>query len=273
VAARRGGGAGVKTVDLCGVRFAAITEDQCIRHVIGESTGGRGGWVVTANLDHMRRLVHDPEYHALCGGAALVVADGMPVVWAAKLAGRPVPERVAGSTMTRTLSEAAGRAGRSIYLLGGDRDTAERAGRLLAESCPGLTIAGTFSPPFGFERDAQQMADLRRRLIESNPDIVYVALGSPKQERLIADLRGDLPGAWWLGVGISFSFLTGDVKRAPRWMQRVGLEWVHRLAQEPGRLAKRYLVLGIPFAAELFARALIGRFRPGTRRRPVAGEQ
>ena len=95
----------------------------------------------------------------------------------------------------------------------------------------------------------------------ANPDIIYVALGSPKQEWLIGQLRGYLPRAWWLGIGISFSFLSGHVKRAPMWMQRAGLEWLHRLCQEPRRLARRYLVQGLPFAALLFASAIKNRFR------------
>ena len=97
-------------------------------------------------------------------------------------------------------------------------------------------------------------------LSETRPDIVYVALGSPKQEKLIARLRPVLPGAWWLGVGNSFSFLSGEVRRAPVWMQRTGVEWVHRLIQEPRRLFRRYVVDGLPFAARMFAAALRARF-------------
>ena len=100
------------------------------------------------------------------------------------------------------------------------------------------------------------MAEIRRQLIASRADIVYVGLGSPKQERVIEQFKHLLPRAWWLGVGISFSFLCGEVRRAPRWMQRCGLEWTHRLWQEPGRLAKRYLIDDLPFALRLFAGAL-----------------
>jgi N-acetylglucosaminyldiphosphoundecaprenol N-acetyl-beta-D-mannosaminyltransferase len=105
---------------------------------------------------------------------------------------------------------------------------------------------------------------LRNRLLASSPDVVFVALGSPKQERVIGELRSLLPAAWWLGIGISFSFVSGAVQRAPLWVQRLGLEWLHRLVQEPRRLARRYLVDGLPFAARLFANALVQRLR-GTR--------
>jgi N-acetylglucosaminyldiphosphoundecaprenol N-acetyl-beta-D-mannosaminyltransferase len=104
------------------------------------------------------------------------------------------------------------------------------------------------------------MEKIRQLLLTSQPDIVYVGLGFPKQERLIEHLRATLPRAWFLGIGISFSFLAGEVKRAPRWMQNVGLEWLHRMVQEPGRLFGRYVVHGIPFALRLFSGALKTRF-------------
>ena len=120
---------------------------------------------------------------------------------------------------------------------------------------PGLKVAGTYCPPVGFEQSKRIMGELRDALAASGADIVYVALGSPKQERLIALLRTALPSAWWLGVGNSFSFLCGHVRRAPRWMQRVGLEWLHRLCQEPRRLFRRYIIVGVPFGMRLMWRS------------------
>jgi len=99
------------------------------------------------------------------------------------------------------------------------------------------------------------MESIRNKLLASQPDMVFVALGSPKQEYLIQTLRPLLPQAWWIGVGISFSFVCGHIRRAPGWMQRCGLEWLHRLAQEPGRLARRYLVQDMPFAVRLLVHA------------------
>jgi N-acetylglucosaminyldiphosphoundecaprenol N-acetyl-beta-D-mannosaminyltransferase len=106
------------------------------------------------------------------------------------------------------------------------------------------------------------LQDLAQQLRRAQPDIVFVALGSPKQEQVIEALRDCVPGAWWLGVGITFSFLCGHVRRAPRWMQRAGLEWVHRLLQEPRRLAGRYLLKGLLFAFVLFTTAAWARIRP-----------
>ncbi len=248
-------------VRLRGVRFHAITEEQAIGYILDELETGRGGWVVTHNLDHVHRLSRDRSFAALCAKASVVVADGMPLVWASRLQGAPLPERVAGSDLTSSLSAAATAQARSIFLLGGAPGTAQAAADVLRARHPDVRIAGTDCPPVGFEDDSLEMERLRLRVITAAPDIVLVALGSPKQERLIHSLRPQLPNAWWIGVGISFSFLCGHVKRAPAWMQRAGLEWVHRLLQEPLRLGRRYLVEGIPFALWLLASSAWQGFR------------
>lgn len=242
---------GERRIELLGIPLDALTEAECVQHVVDALAAGRGGWVVTPNLDHLRRLVNDAAFRALCADADLAVADGMPLVWASRLQGTPLPERVAGSSLVSTVAAAAARAGRSIYFLGGDEGTADAAADVLRRRCPGLRVAGTHCPSVGFDQDPRQMAEIRARLQASAADIVYVALGSPKQERVIVALRDSLPNAWWLGIGISFSFLAGTVKRAPRWVQRLGLEWAHRLVQEPRRLVRRYLVQGLPFAGRL----------------------
>lgn len=248
-------------VDVGGVVFDVLTQDASEDYLIQTAQAGRGGWVITANLDHARRAVQEEEYGEMCREADLVLADGMPLVWAAKLQGTPLPERVAGSAMTEPLARKAAAAGLSLYLLGGTEGTAEEAAQILRQRCPELHIAGTYCPPFGFEKDAEQMAFIRRELERARPAIVYVALGSPKQERLIRELRAQHPQAWFIGIGISLSFLTGEVSRAPRWMQATGLEWVHRLAQEPKRLFRRYIVDGLPYAAKLLGGACLRRIR------------
>ncbi|MDB5331872.1 MAG: putative glycosyltransferase [Phycisphaerales bacterium] len=264
-------GKALPTIDLLGVKVHAITELVCINHVLDALEASRGGVVITPNLDHLRRYLNDVNFGALVAEADLVVADGMPLVWASRLQGTPLPERVAGSNLISSLSAAAGMRGRSIFLLGGAPATAEGASRVLAERYPNLKVAGWHFPPVGFEQDPAEMARVMEVLSTAKPDIVYVALGSPKQERLIARLRPILPKSWWLGVGNSFSFLCGDVKRAPMWMQKTGLEWSHRLLQEPKRLFKRYLVVGVPFAASLLGRSAVRGipYRLG-RRRPAA---
>ena len=242
-------------IRLYGVRLHRITESECVGNVIEALERGRGGWLHTVNLDILRLLVRDAGFAATCASTDLAVADGMPLVWASRLARTPLPERVAGSDLISSISRAAGEARKSVFLLGGNEGTAEEAGRILLERCPGLELAGCHCPPMGFEKDEEAMAAIEERLGKTRPDIVFVALGVPKQDILISRLRSLLPQAWWVGVGISFSFLTGDVSRAPRWMQRTGLEWLHRLLMEPRRLARRYLVEDLPFVFRLLTDA------------------
>lgn len=239
-------------IDLSGVGLHAITEAQCVDHVVRELNEGRGGWIVTPNLDHMRRLTTDAAYRELCSHADVLVADGMPLLWASRVQRTPLPERVAGSSLISTLTAGlARRGGGRVFLLGGDGETAAEAARVLARRHPEIVVCGLESPRIGAEVDDATRERLGRRLRWSRPDLVFVALGSPKQEKLIQALRREYDAAWMVGVGISFSFLAGRVRRAPPWMQRLGLEWVHRLSQEPRRLARRYLVDGIPFAVRL----------------------
>lgn len=245
------------TVRLNGVTVHAITADQCIKHIMSELDAGRGGMVVTPNLDHLRRVKSDLSFAALVAEADLVVADGMPLVWASRLQRTPLPERVAGSDLVISLSAAAAREGRKLFFLGGTPGTADGAADVLREEYPNIQIVGTYCPPMGFEKSDQQIAAIIAAIAKASPDLVYVCLGSPKQEQLIHRIRPIAPNAWWLGLGNSFSFLCGDVHRAPRWMQRLGVEWVHRLLQEPRRLFKRYIVHGLPFAASLLGKAAL----------------
>jgi N-acetylglucosaminyldiphosphoundecaprenol N-acetyl-beta-D-mannosaminyltransferase len=247
-------------IELLGVSIRNVDEPVCVGHVIRCLANGIGGWIITYNIDIMRRHFFDAEFRHLARQASMIVADGMPLVWASRIQGTPLPSRVTGSSLISTLSASAASNGRSIFLLGGDLGTAEQAAKVLESRCPNVTIAGTWFPPPGFESDDAEIEKIRTALQRTQPSIIYVALGSPKQEKLILKLRSVLPQSWWMGVGISFSFLSGTVRRAPTWMQRSGLEWLHRLWQEPRRLGRRYLQHGIPFAVFLLWTAMLKRF-------------
>ena len=255
------GGESHRSIDLEGLGIAPWSEMETVDHVMRSLGEGRGGWMVTVNLDILRQVVKVEGIRELVGASDLKVADGMPLLWAARLQGTPLPERVCGSNLIHSLPAAASTARRSIFLLGGDPGTAEAAADALRTRHPELRIAGTHCPEFGFERDPERIADMERRIAEASPDIVFVALGFPKQERLVERIRAAAPKAWWIGVGISFSFASGQVKRAPRWVQSIGLEWVHRILQEPRRLFVRYVVHDIPFGLGLLGRAIARRGR------------
>ena len=254
-------------VHLDGTGIDRITEAEVVAVVREALAQGRGGRIITPNIDILRRAQGEPEVRRHLDDADLIVADGMPLVWASRLGGAPLPERVAGSSLIWSLSEGLGRDGRSIFVIGGApgagraTDGATRAADRLAAACPGLRVAGTFCPDFGFERDPAAYADLCAKVIDAQPDLVFAGLGFPKQERVIARIRPGLPQSWFVGCGAAVNFVAGDVGRAPRWMQRTGLEWAHRLGTEPRRLAGRYLRHDAPYALRLLAQA------PGQRAR------
>jgi N-acetylglucosaminyldiphosphoundecaprenol N-acetyl-beta-D-mannosaminyltransferase len=249
---------------LMGAPMAVVTEAHAVQTIVDAAEAGRGHWTITANLDHLRRYHSDYGDRSLIDEADLVVADGMPLIWASRVAGEPLPERVSGSSMVWSICEAARTRGQSVYLLGGDAGVAERAAEVFRTRYPGLEIVGTACPPLGFEDDQQEISRIQREAVDAAPRIVFVALGFPKQDHLIRILRSSLPNTAFLGVGISLSYATGDVSRAPVWICRLGLEWAYRLSQEPTRrLARRYLVDGLPFGLRLMGSALRHRLRRG----------
>jgi N-acetylglucosaminyldiphosphoundecaprenol N-acetyl-beta-D-mannosaminyltransferase len=227
---------------------------------------GRGGWIVTPNIDVLRLAASDASIRRLISAADLSIPDGMPLVWASRLLRQPLPARVAGSTLMWTLSQAADRSGASVFLLGGNPGVAERAAAVLSRTMPKLKISGHHCPPVGFEYSPNEMRALVERLETAKPNIVFCGLGFPKQERLISQLRLRFPATWFLGIGIGISFVSGDVRRCPPWMQNLSLEWLHRLSREPRRLFTRYVLHDVPFALYLLAWACAHRKKPGRRR-------
>lgn len=255
-------GGRLEVVELGELAFHRVDEAAAVREIVGSAQAGVGGWVVTPNVEILRLCTVDASVRDLVKQATLTLADGMPLIWASRLQGTPLPERVCGSNMVWSVSGAAAEAGLSVFLLGGGAEqTAEKAAAALRERYPDLKIAGTYYPPFGFEKDEDQIAQIARAVAQAEPDIIYVGLSVPKTERLIERIRDVQPRAWWIGVGVSLSFVCGEVVRAPRWMQKCGLEWAHRLVQEPGRLMKRYLLHNVPFAGRLLATAAWRRLR------------
>lgn len=244
-----------------GMRIDPVTQAEAVGRIIGALAAGRGGVVVTPNLDHLRQFAADPRVRDLYAHADLVLADGMPLVWASRLMGDPLPERVAGSDLIWSLSEACAAADRSVFLLGGNPGAADDAARVLTQRFPGLRVAGTLCPPMGFDADPAGMAAVRDALVAAAPDVVYVGVSFPRSGRVAEALRADVPGAWFLGLGVSLSFVSGEISRAPGWVQRTGLEWVYRILQEPRRLFVRYVFQGLPFAARLAAHAARARLR------------
>lgn len=199
-------------------------------------------YITNPNVDIVIRYNSDPEFARYYDEGALCVADGVPILWAAKFLGHPLKEKVSGSDLVPRVCELANRKGFKLFFLGGRPGAADAAKAKLLETLKDIKIVGTYAPPFGFENDEAELAKINRMIQEAKPDILFVGLGAPKQERWIKRYHQQLGVPVSMGVGVTFEFIAGIVKRAPKWMQSVGLEWFWRLCMEPGRLWKRYLV-------------------------------
>jgi N-acetylglucosaminyldiphosphoundecaprenol N-acetyl-beta-D-mannosaminyltransferase len=239
----------------------ALTEQEVTDRVREAWATGRGGSIIPVNVDVARTVKVQPDLARLLAEGSVVVADGMPLIWAARVAGEPLPERVAGSSLIFSLSEAAAAEGRSVYLLGGAEGVPEQAGEALSARFKGLRVAGTDSPPFGFDRTDEGVQKAVAAVTAATPDLIFVGMGFPRQEKLIEKLRQAWPSGWYLACGGGIPMAAGITRRASPVMQRLGLEWAHRLAIEPRRLARRYLREDLPFAFGLLARAGVRRFR------------
>ncbi len=213
-----------------------------------------GGTVFTPNVDHIVMADADPRFRRAYEHASLSLVDGMPVLWASRLLKTPLPEKISGSDLVWPLMRLAARRGYRVFLLGGDEGVAELAKRRFEAELPGLMIVGTDGSHISV--DAVDEA-LIARIRAAKPDIVLLALGAPKQELFAHEQRDKLAPAVCIGIGASLDFVAGTKSRAPRWMSRSGLEWLFRLAQEPGRLGPRYLLRGPRFLG-ILARQAIG---------------
>jgi N-acetylglucosaminyldiphosphoundecaprenol N-acetyl-beta-D-mannosaminyltransferase len=252
-----------RSVHVAGLDFDALSEEQVVARIVGDLENGQGGRVATPNIDICRQVMRDPVARELVSSSSLVVADGMPLIWATRLLGARLPERVTGASLIFTLSAAAAHNGKSVYLLGGEPGVPERAAAELSHRYPGLLVAGVDAPPVGFDRQPGELTVVRGKLERAQPDIVFVGLGFPKQERIISAFAPGLPATWFIGCGAAIPFAAGAVPRAPERMQQFGLEWAYRLMNEPRRLFRRYLVDDLPFAVRLIITSGVVRLRSG----------
>jgi N-acetylglucosaminyldiphosphoundecaprenol N-acetyl-beta-D-mannosaminyltransferase len=223
---------------------------------------GAGGAVFTPNVDHVVRAESDAAFRAAYARASLSLVDGQPLLWATRLLGAPLPEKISGADLVEPLMELAGRRGWKVFLIGGSNGSARTAAERFRQRHR-VTIAGFEDGQIRAERTAADDA-LLARIADARPQLVLVALGAPKQELWIDARRERLAPAVLLGVGAALDFVSGAVRRAPPIVRRVGLEWFYRLLQEPRRLARRYLWNDSRFLAILIR---TWRSSPQTRRR------
>jgi N-acetylglucosaminyldiphosphoundecaprenol N-acetyl-beta-D-mannosaminyltransferase len=205
-------------------------------------SSGCGGRVFTPNVDHVVQGEHDARFRAAYADASLSLADGMPLLWAARLLGTPLPAKVSGADLIWPLMRRSAERGYRVYFLGGAPNAAEVARQRLLEQLPDLKVVGTDAARVAIDGPREVQQPILRRIADAKPELLLVALGAPKQEIWSYEQRAELGSAVAIGVGASLDFIAGLVKRAPSWMSNAGLEWAFRLGQEPRRLACRYLL-------------------------------
>ena len=247
-------------VRLGSIWIDAVSFEEALSRIDELVAGGRGGCVFTPNVDHVVTAEEDEEFRAAYEGVSLCLADGKPLIWASRLLGTPLPMKISGSDLAWPLMELAGRRGWRVYLLGSTPEVTGAVATRLAREL-GVRVAGTDSPLIRLDGPSPEGAAAVERVRVASPEVLLVALGTPKQERWIHRVLPRIRPAVAIGVGAALDFVAGRVRRAPRWMSGAGLEWAFRLAQEPRRLAYRYLVKDPRFIAVLARMALEPRSR------------
>jgi N-acetylglucosaminyldiphosphoundecaprenol N-acetyl-beta-D-mannosaminyltransferase len=245
-------------VEIGGVHIDRVDLQSALTRIQAFLDCGQTHQIATVNLDFVTLARKDSTFRDTVNRADLVVPDGMPLVWLSHLRGEPVPERVTGVELVERSCQLAAQTGRGVFLLGAAPGVAVAAARTLQQRHPGLRVVGSYSPSFG-----SAMAAENERIIamirDAAPAFLFVALGAPRQDLWIDAHRDRLRVPVAIGVGGTLDILAGAVQRAPGWMQHSGLEWTYRLAQEPGRLWRRYLLNDLP----MFGRLLVAaRSRP-----------
>jgi N-acetylglucosaminyldiphosphoundecaprenol N-acetyl-beta-D-mannosaminyltransferase len=230
-----------KRVRIGTLELDALSKSQAIDAIVALVHERRGGTVFTPNVDHIVQAEHDPAFREAYGRTALSLVDGTPVLWAARLLGTPLPEKLSGSDLFEPLFERAAAEKLRVVLLGGGPGVAELAAKKLQESLPGLQLIDTLAPRLGLSVTDEERACVER-LKQAKADLIFVCLGAPKQELFSDRNREALAPAVLVGFGAAVDFAAGTLRRAPAWVSRSGLEWAFRLAREPRRLAARYLL-------------------------------
>jgi N-acetylglucosaminyldiphosphoundecaprenol N-acetyl-beta-D-mannosaminyltransferase len=224
-----------------------VSKAEALARIEGLVTAGRGGRVFTPNVDHVVLAHRDEALRRAYARAELCTADGAPLVFLSRLSPAPLPERVAGSDLVEPVVARAAERGWPLFLLGGGPGVADEAAARWKSRYPRLAVAGTAAPRVSAVPTAEQVERAAELVRAAAPRIVLVALGAPKQELFIDALAAHVAPAVLLGIGAALDFVAGRVRRAPAFVSRVGAEWLFRLAQEPRRLAHRYLVRDATF--------------------------
>jgi len=235
----------IPTCDIMGVHIAAVNMDWLLRFTEDNIQALSGDYMCVANVHTTVTAYDDGQYCAVQNGGIMAIPDGGPLASVGRSRGYADMGRTPGPTYMEEVLKISAEKGWRHYFYGSTEETLEKLHKVLLRDYPGVSIAGMYSPPFRpltQEEDEAVIAQINA----AQPDFVWVGLGAPKQENWMADHQGRIPGLM-VGVGAAFDFMTGNLERAPKWMQNRNLEWFHRLLQEPKRLFKRYLYSNTKF--------------------------
>ncbi len=231
-------------------------DNMTMNEAINESekliNNGEYNYVVTPNVDHIVKLEKDNEFKEVYNNADLILTDGMPLIWISRLKKNKIKEKVSGSDYFPNLCKIACKKGYKIFLLGAREGVGEQARLNIEKKYSGINIVGVYSPPYGFENDIEEIKKIIDRVNNTKPDILAVGLGAPKQEKFIYKYRNELKVPLSLGIGATIDFEAGNEKRAPKILQKVGLEWFYRFLREPKRMFKRYFIDDIKIIKIIF---------------------
>ncbi|GAB4383900.1 MAG: WecB/TagA/CpsF family glycosyltransferase [Elainellaceae cyanobacterium] len=241
-------------VNICGIGVDDYSFKKVVDCIVYDAlTSTVPKYVVTPNAHHIMMLQHDALFREIYRKAFLSVPDGVPLLWAARILGTPLNGRVNGTDLFEQLCAVAAEKNLKVFLLGGRPGAADKAKEVLQARHPGLNIVGTYCPPYGFEKNPDELALINAKIHATAPHLLFVGLGAPKQEKWIYAHYQELNVPVSLGIGVSFELVADMVRRAPVPMQKLGLEWLFRLFMEPKRLWQRY-ILGNPYFVWLVLR-------------------
>jgi N-acetylglucosaminyldiphosphoundecaprenol N-acetyl-beta-D-mannosaminyltransferase len=250
------------TLRFFGLNFNAVPLSVAAEQIVNAADNGQKGLVVTPNVDHIVMLETDMEMRHIFRKAMFCYPDGMPLVWLSRLIrGVSFPERVTGADLLPTVCKIAAQRGKRVFFLGGQQGVAEKAAQNMGDKFSGLQVAGTYCPPMGFEHDQLEEIKIIELVNKAKVDIVFLGVGTPKQEKWAWKNIQQLHVGPILCVGAALDFAAGITKRAPDQIQRAGLEWLWRLCKEPRRLWKRYLLRDSRFLAIALREIFISYFQ------------
>lgn len=241
-------------ITMMGCRIDNLSMEETLVRIEEFIRSGQPHQHVVVNVDKLVKASRDPDLRRIINECALVNADGMPVVWAARLLGKPLKERVAGIDLFEALMRRAGEKGWRVFLLGACEEVVAAVADTYRRRYPDLAIAGWRNGYWTVDEEAQVAAQVRA----SSADLLFVAISSPKKEQFLGRWQAEMRIPFAMGVGGTFDVAIGRVRRAPRWMRRAGLEWFYRFLQEPRRMFRRYFIDDMAFIW-LFIKEAAGR--------------